>query len=158
VKCNTKFCSERKHEARKASSVGTNGFVSYELRSVEVRIYWVLRVRFCLWDDSHYRWRSWPNERMYHLSNDDTAPPPPWRLKTCRYMWRQLSASLLQLCAQQGRSGTETTVRCFSRYSPRAVFTWNYYKCILLPYTQAPGPFESDPLVTCLSLHVIRFE
>jgi len=55
------------------------------------------------------------------------------RAGTCEYNYWPL----LQLCAQQGRSGTETTVRCFGGYSPRAVFTWNYYKCILLPYTQA---------------------
>jgi hypothetical protein len=93
VWCNTKFCSERQHQTRKAWSVGTGDFGSYELQSVKVRIYWGLKVSFCLWGDSHYRWRSWPTERLHNLSKDDTAPPPPWRLKTCRYMWRQLSTS-----------------------------------------------------------------
>lgn len=93
MECNTKFCSEREHQARKAWSVGTDDFGSHELRSVKVKIYWDLKVSFCLWDERYYRWRSWSAERLYHLSNDDTTPPPPWRLKTCRYMWRQLSAS-----------------------------------------------------------------
>lgn len=47
----TKFCSEREHQARKASSVGTDDFGSHELRSVKVIIYWGLKVNFCLWDE-----------------------------------------------------------------------------------------------------------
>jgi hypothetical protein len=94
VECNIKFCSERQHQARKAWSVGSDNFGSYELRSGKVKIYWGLMASFSLWDDSRYRWWSWPADRLYHLSNDHTAPPPlPWRLKTWRYNWRQLSAA-----------------------------------------------------------------
>jgi len=93
VEINTKFCSEREYQARKAWSVGTDNFSTCELQSVKVRIYWGLKVSFCLWGENQYQLRSWPTERLYHPSNDDTAPPPPWRLKTCRYMWIQLSAS-----------------------------------------------------------------